>query len=62
MNGAGLTGKKNKTTKIRFVVEINILHRVDIDILRYFFLEVFFAFFAGAFFVAMEYHPLSTRE
>jgi len=26
--------------------------------IRYFFLVVFFAFFAGAFFVAMSHHPL----
>jgi hypothetical protein len=28
----------------------------------YFFFVVFFAFFAGAFFVAMVYHPLSSLD
>jgi hypothetical protein len=53
-------GLKNKTTKSGFVVELHmcipdILH---ILVIRYFFLVVFFAFFAGAFFVAMSHHPL----
>jgi hypothetical protein len=50
---------KNKTTKTGFVVELhmfisNVLSSLYI---RYFFLVVFFAFFAGAFFVAMYTSP-----
>jgi hypothetical protein len=50
---------KNKTTKTIFVVEIQFLMYGFISIIshNYFFLVVFFAFFAGAFFVAMYSSP-----
>jgi hypothetical protein len=50
---------KNKTTKTFFVVEIQFLMYGFISIIshNYFFLVVFFAFFAGAFFVAMYSSP-----
>ena len=56
---------KNKTTKTFFVVELKCHHR-PYGPLRagqsYFFFVVFFAFFAGAFFVAMYLHPLSSWD
>jgi len=56
---------KNKTTKTGFVVEIITLVWICIhlNISRYFFLVVvFFAFFAGAFFVAMDVSPPFDEE
>ncbi len=50
---------KNKTTKTFFVVEIQHLMYGFVSIIShyYFFLVVFLAFFAGAFFVAMCFSP-----
>ncbi len=51
---------KNKTTKIFFVAEFQSLIIMNLHLSPYFFLVVFFAFFAGAFFfAAMDFHPLS---
>jgi hypothetical protein len=47
---------KNKTTKTCFVAEFHSLIMNNI-LSPYFFLVVFFAFFAGAFFVAMYSSP-----
>jgi len=52
---------KNKTTKTFFVAEIHSLI-MNFNLSPYFFLVVFFAFFAGAFFVAMDFSPPFIRR
>jgi hypothetical protein len=57
-----LTEKQNHEDHLRGKVAIPGMHGYSSYHTRYFFLVVFFAFFAGAFFVAMVYHPLSPQE